>query len=212
VPVMPEVDGVVHGAEVDAPEDYWAEQAEPQGKEAGAITDWMWSAGFADQADAQPRGTEHSAEAQRAARGAKLGRELSTAIVMFHEAVGASLGVSAGDQRALTMIGTDGPMSAGELAERTGLTPGAITGMIDRLERAGLAQREHDANDRRRVLVSATAGQPDVFGDLAAAMSDMAKRYSDAEIALIGDYLTRTIDVLRDQTRKLSAGHRPRRR
>jgi DNA-binding MarR family transcriptional regulator len=147
-------------------------------------------------------------EDDRAAQGAALGRELSTAVVMFHEAVGAHLGVSAGDQRALTLIGREGPLSAGDLAEKTGLTPGAVTGMIDRLERAGLARREHDANDRRRVLVTATAGRPDVFGDLAAAMNEMAARYDEKELALIADYLTRTIDVLREQTRKLSARRR----
>jgi DNA-binding MarR family transcriptional regulator len=147
-------------------------------------------------------------EDDRAAQGAALGRELSTAVVMFHEAVGAHLGVSAGDQRALTLIGREGPLSAGDLAEKTGLTPGAVTGMIDRLERAGLARREHDANDRRRVLVSATSGRPDVFGDLAAAMNEMAARYDEKELALIADYLTRTIDVLREQTRKLSARRR----
>jgi DNA-binding MarR family transcriptional regulator len=138
-------------------------------------------------------------------RGAVLGRELSTAVVMFHEAVGAYLGVSAGDQRALTLIGRDGPMSAGQLAEKTGLTPGAVTGMIDRLERAGLARREHDTGDRRRVLVTATAGRPDVFGGLAAAMNEMARRYDEAELAVIADYLTRTVDILREQTRKLTA-------
>jgi DNA-binding MarR family transcriptional regulator len=124
---------------------------------------------------------------------------------MFHEAVGSYLGVSAGDQRAMTLIGRHGPMSAGDLAERTGLTPGAVTGMIDRLERAGLARREHDAKDRRRVLVTATGHQPDVFGDLAAAMNDLAGRYSEAELQAIGDYLTRTIDILREQTRRLSS-------
>ena len=137
--------------------------------------------------------------------GAALGRELSTAVVMFHEAVGAYLGVSAGDQRALTLIGRHGPMSAGDLAEKTGLTPGAVTGMIDRLERAGLARRDHDAKDRRRVLVTATGHQPDIFGDLAKAMNDLAKRYTEKELQTIGDYLTRTIDILHDQTRRLAA-------
>lgn len=141
-------------------------------------------------------------------RGAALGRELSTAVVMFHEAVSAYLGVSAGDQRALTLIDRDEPMSAGELAEKTGLTPGAVTGMIDRLERAGLARREHDPNDRRRVLVTATAGRPDVFGGLAAAMDELAKRYDDEELRVIADYLTRTVDILREQTRKLTARRR----
>lgn len=137
--------------------------------------------------------------------GAALGRELSTAVVMFHEAVGTYLGVSAGDQRALTLIGRDGPMSAGDLAEKTGLTPGAVTGMIDRLERAGLARRDHDAKDRRRVLVTATGHQPDVFGDLAAAMNELTARYSATELQVIGDYLTRTIDILREETRRLAA-------
>lgn len=143
-------------------------------------------------------------EEEAAAQGAALGRELSTAVVMFHEAVGAYLGVSAGDQRALTLIGRYGPMSAGDLAEKTGLTPGAVTGMIDRLERAGLARRDHDAKDRRRVLVTATGHQPDVFGDLAAAMNDLAKHYSAAELQVIGDYLIRTIDILHEQTRRLT--------
>lgn len=138
-------------------------------------------------------------------RGAALGRELSTAVVMFHEAVGAHLGVSAGDQRALTLIGREGPLSAGDLAEKTGLTPGAVTGMIDRLERAGLVRREHDANDRRRVLVTATAGRPDVFGGLAAAMNELTARYDEAELEVIADYLTRTVDILREETRKLTA-------
>jgi DNA-binding Lrp family transcriptional regulator len=142
----------------------------------------------------------------------QMGRELSTAVVMFHEAVGAYLGVSAGDQRALTLIGRDGPMSAGELAEKTGLTPGAVTGMIDRLERAGLARREHDAADRRRVLVTATGGRPDVFGGLAAAMATMTSRYSEAELQVIADYVTRTVDILRAETRKLSESLRARRR
>jgi DNA-binding MarR family transcriptional regulator len=77
--------------------------------------------------------------------------------------------------------------------------------MIDRLERAGLARRDHDAKDRRRVLVTATGHQPDVFGDLAKAMNELAKRYSEEQLQTIGDYLTRTIDILHDQTRKLTA-------
>lgn len=138
------------------------------------------------------------------AKGVDLGRELSTAVVMFHEAVGAHLGVSAGDQRALALIGRHGPMPAGELAEKTGLTPGAVTGMIDRLERAGLARRDPDPNDRRRVLVTATGNQPNVFADLAAAMNKLTERYDQTELEVIADYLTRTIEILREQTRRLS--------
>lgn len=143
----------------------------------------------------------------KAARGAELGRELSAAVVMFHEAVGAHLGVGASDQRALTLIDQHGPMSAGELAARTGLTPGAITGMIGRLERAGLVRKEVDPADGRRVLVVSTGATspPEVFAELAAAMTEVVARYSEAEQQVIADYVARTIEVLRQQTRKLSA-------
>ncbi|OLF06040.1 MarR family transcriptional regulator [Actinophytocola xinjiangensis] len=134
---------------------------------------------------------------------ADYGRELSTAVVMFHEAVGAHLGVTAGDQRALAVIGRHGPLSAGALAEHTGLTPGAVTGMVDRLERAGLATRDPDPQDRRRVLITATGHLPDVFTDLAAAMATVTARYDQTQLATIADYVTRTVEVLREQTRRL---------
>lgn len=145
------------------------------------------------------------AEDNRREHGAEFGRELSTAVVMFHEAVGAHLGVTAGDQRALGIIGRHGPLSAGALAEHTGLTPGAVTGMVDRLERAGLAVREPDPDDRRRVLITVTGHLPDVFGDLAAAMADVVARYDTHQQETIADFVTRTVEVLRVQTRRLTA-------
>src|SRR5699024_11757047 len=76
------------------------------------------------------------------APGENLGTELSDAIVGFHEATGRLLGVSAADHKALGVIQREGPLSASELAARTSVTPGAITGLIDRLEAAGLAKSE----------------------------------------------------------------------
>ncbi|SFP85606.1 DNA-binding transcriptional regulator, MarR family [Amycolatopsis arida] len=140
--------------------------------------------------------------------GAELGRELSTAVVMFHEAMGARLGVSAGDQRALAVIARNGPLSAGQLAEEVGLTPGAVTGMVDRLERAGLVRREPDLADRRRVLISVTEAEADTraeaFGPLAAAMAELVDGYTEHERRVIADYVTRTVEVLRAQTQRLT--------
>ncbi|WP_309117644.1 MarR family transcriptional regulator [Saccharothrix sp.] len=139
-----------------------------------------------------------------------LGRELSTAVVAFHEAVGARLGVSAVDQRALALLGKHGPMPAGELAKRINLTPGAVTGVVDRLEDAGLARRDPDPQDRRKVLVRAVDGVfGDVFSELSAAMAKVTARYTPEEQQVIGDWVVRTIDVLKEQTNKLSAGRRP---
>ncbi|CAL9331989.1 hypothetical protein SUDANB95_00088 [Actinosynnema sp. ALI-1.44] len=143
-----------------------------------------------------------------------MGRELSTAVVAFHEAVGARLGVSAVDQRAHALLAKHGPMTAGELAKLINLTPGAVTGVVDRLEDAGLARRDPDARDRRRVVVQALPGSfGDAFKELSAAMAELADRYTPEQQQVIGDWVARTIDVLKDQTRRLSAAPvRPSRR
>src|SRR5262245_34840645 len=86
--------------------------------------------------------------------GTQLGRELSTRTILFHQAVADVLGVTPTDHKCLDFIAeADHPVTAGELATVTGLTTGAITGVIDRLEAAGLAVRERDPHDRRRVVV-----------------------------------------------------------
>ncbi|CCH33060.1 MarR family transcriptional regulator [Actinosynnema sp. NPDC047251] len=137
--------------------------------------------------------------------GRDLGRELSTAVVAFHEAVGAHLGVTAVDQRALALIGRHGPMTAGDLAKRINLTPGAVTGVVDRLERAGLARRDPDPTDRRRVLVTAVGNAlGSAFAGLNAAMGEVTARYNPEQQQLIADWATRTAEVLREETRKLT--------
>ncbi|WIX90327.1 MarR family transcriptional regulator [Amycolatopsis sp. DG1A-15b] len=137
--------------------------------------------------------------------GRDAGRELSTAVVAFHEAVGASLGVTAVDQRALAVIAGAGSVSAGDLAKEIGLTPGAVTGVVDRLERAGLARRAPDPADRRRLVITAAPGAfGKVFAGLDVAMAKLMARYSPAEQAVIGDWVANTVDVLREQTRLLT--------
>ncbi|MFJ6677295.1 MarR family transcriptional regulator [Actinosynnema sp. NPDC091369] len=142
--------------------------------------------------------------------GRDFGRELSTAVVAFHEAVGARLGVTAVDQRALALIAGKGPLTAGELAKEIHLTPGAVTGVADRLERAGLVRREPDPGDRRRVVISAIPGAfGRVFAGLSAAMDELSARYTPEEQRVIADWVVRTIAVLKEQTRLLTEPGRP---
>src|SRR4051794_40723373 len=82
-----------------------------------------------------------------------LGREFSAAIVLFHEAVGRQLGLSATERKILDILDRLGPVTAGRLAEHSGLTTGAITGIVDRLVRAGFVVREPNPDDRRSVIV-----------------------------------------------------------
>src|SRR6185436_7386052 len=83
----------------------------------------------------------------------QLGFRLSTATVLFHSAIADRLGVSVTDLKCYSILRQTGPITAGELGERLGLTTGAITGVIDRLEHVGLVHRARDPNDRRRVVL-----------------------------------------------------------
>ena len=145
--------------------------------------------------------------------GDRLGLELSDAVVLFHEAVGAISGLSATDHKAVGIIARQGPMSATALAELTGLTPGAVTGLVDRLERSGHVRRERDQQDRRRVVISATV-QPEprvgeAFAALAAAMASITAGYSEEQQRTVADWVVRTTGVLREQTHRLTSGRRP---
>src|SRR5271169_6652453 len=88
-----------------------------------------------------------------------LGSRLSTATIMFHEAVADQMGVSATDAKCRSIVAQLGPMTAGRLALQLGLTTGAVTGVIDRLERAQLVRRVADPKDRRRVVVEAVSNR-----------------------------------------------------
>lgn len=141
------------------------------------------------------------------------GRRLSTAMVMFHEAVAAARGLSAVDNKALAHIDADGPLTAGALADALAMKPSAVTALVDRLERAGFVTRHPDPQDRRRVLVAAVS-KPDprvdaAFADLGRAMAEVMAAYAEGERAAILDYVNRTTEVLIEQTRRLGGAAEP---
>ena len=119
--------------------------------------------------------------------GELLGREFSTAIVMFHEAVGRLMGLSAVERKCIDVLGRLGPVTAGTIGEHTGLTTGAVTGLMDRLEKAGYVRRERDPNDRRKVVVHLLPSEhldaqlAAAFGPFGEDMAKIAARYTPAE-------------------------------
>jgi DNA-binding MarR family transcriptional regulator len=127
--------------------------------------------------------------------------------VMFSQAAADRMGMASSDIECFDLLAVHGPMTAGRLAELTGLTTGAITGVIDRLERSGYARRERDPNDRRRVIVQpimerAIEGER-YFGPLAAATHELLTRYTDDELGLILDFYTRANDMMQGQITRL---------
>lgn len=115
--------------------------------------------------------------------------------VLLSQTVADRVGMNPTDLEVLDILFRAGPVTAGQLATLTGLTTGAVTGLIDRLEAGGFAHRERDLADRRRVIVhpNPEAGQriAPLFDALARSMHELAARYTDAELAAILDFTDR---------------------
>jgi DNA-binding MarR family transcriptional regulator len=100
-------------------------------------------------------------------------------------------------------------MSAGRLAELTGLTTGAVTGIIDRLEESGYVRRADDPKDRRRIIVEPTRNKKlerkleAIFAPLAERMHKLLSSCSDSELTFLLDILTRTLEQSHQELMKL---------
>jgi DNA-binding MarR family transcriptional regulator len=121
------------------------------------------------------------------------------------------LGVNRTDLHCLNAIENAGGLTAGELARETGLTTGAVTGVIDRLERAGYARRVPDPGDRRRVKLEVTpkfyARADKIWGPLAADWeSSLSERFTAEQLERVIEFLRTTNEVGRrhmERVRKL---------
>jgi DNA-binding MarR family transcriptional regulator len=116
-------------------------------------------------------------------------RRSSAQGVLFGQSVANRVGLSNSDMECLDFVILEGRVTAGRLAEVTGLTTGAITGVVDRLEEAGLVRRERDDNDRRKVFIAAVpesiAKVGKFYEHLQRAMLKVWDTYSDAELRLL---------------------------
>jgi DNA-binding MarR family transcriptional regulator len=143
------------------------------------------------------------------------GFRLSTATVLFHQVIADRFGISATDLKCYSILRQSGPITAGELAERTGLTTGAITGVVDRLEQAKLVRRARDGGDRRRVVLELLR-DPEreralgaLYAPLGRAIAELVAGYSAAEHATILDFLTKATAMLEAETLSLRRDRGP---
>ncbi len=153
---------------------------------------------------------EHTGQGETAERAALVEallqgmRALSAQVVMFHQATAERLGLNATDIKCLDLLARYGSMAPGRLAELTGLTTGAITGVLDRLERAGYVRREAHAHDRRRVIVRLLGGNEQrvnpLYAPLEEASRALAERYTDEELALLLDFIAQNQRMLEEET------------
>ncbi|SFP83054.1 MarR family winged helix-turn-helix transcriptional regulator [Amycolatopsis rubida] len=124
---------------------------------------------------------------------------LQSAVDDVDEAAAEYLGVNRTDLRCLGLVVTRGPMTAGELAEATRLTAGALTTALDRLERAGYARRVRDLADRRRVLVEPTDNFPavaeEIWGETGKEMVDVLLGYSTDELVTAKNFVEQVVGL-----------------
>lgn len=115
-------------------------------------------------------------------------REVTRLTLIFSEQMASQLGVSTTDLECLNLVAAGSDVTAGDLAKRTGLTTGAITGAIDRLERAGLVERRRDDMDRRKVIVaekSATWRAHPSSALMRKTVAGVLARYDDGQLAFL---------------------------
>jgi DNA-binding MarR family transcriptional regulator len=137
---------------------------------------------------------------QRAALLGELAQELrqfNGLSASFFRAAAARIGVTVTDMQVIENLASTGPMTAGQLADLTGLTTGAITGMLNRLEEAGLTRRERDPEDGRKVIVRLSPnndqirGIGPIFDLIGKAWQEQTAHYDDEQIAFLVEFLKR---------------------
>ena len=134
-------------------------------------------------------------------------RALDAELDLMDQAIADRLGMNRTDAQCMDLISRLGPMTAGELADRVGLTAGAITAVLDRLERRHWIRRVHDTVDRRRVMISSGTAQhatvAPIFARLRRSTREVLARYSEEQLELIGDFLRRTAAVAAQHRQRL---------
>jgi DNA-binding MarR family transcriptional regulator len=127
-------------------------------------------------------------------------RKSSALGVIFGQTVANAVGISSSDLECLDFLNIEGRVTAGRLAELTGLTTGAITGLVDRMEKAGLVRRERDEEDRRKVYIAIV---PEALGKIGSYYAPLQKAvtknwegYSDAELKLLLRFMTQGYDTM----------------
>ncbi|MEU4800966.1 MarR family transcriptional regulator [Actinosynnema sp. NPDC023587] len=145
--------------------------------------------------------SEHDVPAEVLERFGFYARETSALTTLFHSRVAERMGLSPTDEKCLDLaVRAEEPITAGKIAELSGLSTGAVTGVIDRLEKAGYVRRVRDPHDRRKVLVEVTVAE-ERFGHLFVGAQETLRealaQFAPEEWAVLERYHKSVIDLFR---------------
>lgn len=138
-------------------------------------------------------------------------RQYSDASIFMHEAIARKAGLSGSDHKYLGLILQHKELTAGQLSTLTGMTTGAVTGLIDRLEKKKLVKRQFTKDDRRKVIIvpntenSMKLLQP-LFRDLREKTEHLLHTFSEEEIRIIERYFSGAAGIMKETTEKLNNG------
>jgi len=139
----------------------------------------------------------------------KLSQQYAYTSIRMHEAVGRKAGLSGTDHKYLGFLIEKGQMTAGELSSLTGLTTGAVTGLIDRFEKKKLVKRRFAEDDRRKVIIEPDTDkimallQP-LYKEFRAKSEKLIASFTSKELQVIETYFTKAIEMMNETTDTLN--------
>lgn len=139
----------------------------------------------------------------------KLSQRYAYTSIQMHEAIARKAGLSGTDHKYLGFLLEKGQMTAGELAVLTGLTTGAVTGLIDRFEKKKLVKRQFAADDRRKVLIKPNTKNimalfEPLYREFRSKSEKLLASFSNKERSVIETYFSKAIDIMNETTRKIN--------
>jgi DNA-binding MarR family transcriptional regulator len=139
----------------------------------------------------------------------RLAQTDSTETALFHQAAAAKLGLGITELKTVSILLQEGPMKAGQLAERLNLTTGAVSNVIDRLELGKFASRTPDTKDRRKVIVTVNheklATSDNVYRSIGESFEKLLESYSIEELEFLVRFYNSTIKLTKLEIAKLKS-------
>jgi DNA-binding MarR family transcriptional regulator len=139
----------------------------------------------------------------------KLSQHYAYTSIQMHEAIARKAGLPGTDHKYLGFLMQKGQMTAGELSSLTGLTTGAVTGLIDRFEKKKLVKRKFAEDDRRKVIIEPNTPKimallVPLYKEFRSKTDKLLASFSDKEIRIIETYFLKAIEIMDETTNKLN--------